>query len=438
MGRLGDPFDRLGADTRLAVAFSGGGDSAALLDIVAASLPRERFRALHVRHDLCDQADDWAAHCADVCRARGIDYKILPVAVEAHHADGPEAAARHARYAALATQLAPDEWLVTAQHAQDQAETFLLQALRGSGVAGLAAMPEWAPLSAGWLWRPWRAVERGAIGAYVEERGLGWIDDPMNADPAFSRSRLRQSIWPALVRAFPAAERTLGRSAEWAAEAADAVATLAGYDLDSIRVDAHGLSLAGLRQLTTARRAAVLRRWLADLRLDTPARHHINEFERLLAARAHAGPCVAFAATELRVFADAAYAMPRLAPAPTGLLDWTPHQPLELPGAVGELRSLGAAVPAQPLTITFRHGGERLLQSNGRTKRLAAWFYERSWPPWLRDRVPLIYAEHELIAVADAWHHPQIQHWLGERDGFEWCHNIVGDPRRIAERLPSG
>ncbi|WP_111746435.1 tRNA lysidine(34) synthetase TilS [Salinisphaera orenii] len=428
MSQLTDAFKQLNEDTRLVVAYSGGHDSTALLHVVSRIVPRNRLRALHVQHDLADRAHDWAAHCSHTCRALAIDLEVLPVATWAYRADGPEAAARRARYAALATHIAPDEWLVTAHHARDQAETMLLQALRGAGVAGTAAMPALAPLGAGWQWRPWRHVEHWVIADYVVQHGIDWIEDPSNADTALARGRLSETLWPMLTAAFPAAERTLARSASHAADAAEAMAALARIDLSHARIDSRRLSLAVLTELTPARRAAALRHWLAELGWDTPASCHIDEFERLLDARPHASPRVEFGHTELRVFAGAVWVMRRLGPAPSGSIDWHDGTSIDLPGEAGRLCLVGDGAARSPLTIDFRRGGERLARADDGTTRLGRWFYAHGWPLWLRERAPLVYAHGTLIAVADAWRHPEIDLWLGRGAGFKWCHELVGDP----------
>lgn len=435
MAALDTAFQYLGDDTRLAIAYSGGLDSTVLLHIAAAIVPRDRLRALHVRHDFSERADDWVAHCAATCQALGVDLRILPVVTAGDRSDGLESAGRRVRYRAIAEELVPDEWVVTAHHARDQAETLLLQALRGAGVAGLASMPTVARLGAGWLWRPWRTLERRVIADYAQAHDLHWIDDPSNGDKSFARGRLRTAVWPALTDAFPAAERTLARSTDHAASAAEAVTALAGYDLQAARIDAERLSISRMQNMTPMRRAEVLRRWLAECGLDSPSSAHVEEFERLINARAHAGPRLVFADTELRVFAGAVYAMPRLVPAPTGTIDWSGSQSVDLPQDVGELAWHGNR-PVPGLSVTFGGGGKRIVRADGTSKRLSAWFQENGWPPWIRERAPLVYLDSELVAVADAWQHPEFEHWFGENGGFEWRHMLVGDPRFVADRSP--
>lgn len=184
------------------LAFSGGLDSTVLLHLLHAhGLPLE---VVHVHHGLQAQADAWAAHCQRVCEGLGVPLQVLRVQVRPA-GEGPEAAARAARYQALGALLRPGEVLVTAHHRDDQAETLLLRLLRGSGVRGLAAMPELAPFAAGQLWRPLLGLGREQITAWAVAQGLDGLHDPHNQDPRFARSRLRQQVMP-LLRALSAGE----------------------------------------------------------------------------------------------------------------------------------------------------------------------------------------------------------------------------------------
>src|SRR5699024_8910944 len=131
---------------------------------------------------------------------------------------------------AFADNLQPNEALVLAHHAEDQAETFLLQALRGSGVAGLAAMPRVADFGQALLWRPFLAQPRQDLQAYAQQVGLSWVDDPSNQDTAYDRNYLRHEVWDKITTRWPAASRTLARAAFWSAQAHEAFSELAYAD----------------------------------------------------------------------------------------------------------------------------------------------------------------------------------------------------------------
>ena len=256
----------------VAVAYSAGRDSTALLHAtaVAAAALGLQVVALHVHHGLMPQADDWLATARRQCarwQAAGLPVKFVAVRLATAPAPGDsvEAWARRERRAALA-RMAQDEGaglVLLAQHRRDQAETVLLQALRGAGSAGLAAMPRaWQAQGLSWA-RPWLDQPREAIDAYVRTYRLRHVDDTSNVDPRFARSRLRQQMWPALVQAFPDAEVALAAVARRAQEA-DAVLDLhASVDLAAL-IDGDGLRLTLWRTWPAARQRQVLRAWLHE------------------------------------------------------------------------------------------------------------------------------------------------------------------------------
>lgn len=264
---------------RVAVAFSGGRDSTALFHCVARQaqvLNRTlevpvQVLALHVHHGLSSQADAWLQHGQTLCR----EWAAQGLPVEFHHrrlvgepaaGQSIEAWAREGRYAALAAMAidAGVTLILMAHHRRDQAETLLLQALRGGGVAGLAGMPRLQQRAGhgGLVWaRPWLQQGREAIEAYVESQGLSYVEDDSNSDPRYSRNRLRLQVWPALAQAFPAAERSLALGAQWAQQALALQREMAEQDLPGL-LSPQGLHLPALRALSPARASNALRAWL--------------------------------------------------------------------------------------------------------------------------------------------------------------------------------
>jgi tRNA(Ile)-lysidine synthase len=364
----------------------------------------------------------------------------LDVTVEAAD-DGMEAAARTARYVALRDQIRAGEVLVTAHHAEDQAETFLLQALRGAGVSGLAAMPALAPFGRGRHWRPWLAVERRRIDAYAASQGLAWVEDASNCDPRYARSWLRARVWPELTAHWPAAARTLARSAAWAGQAAEAIATLAALDLDAARGDGATVRMAGLAALPEARAGAAIRRWLGERGLDTPDHRHLGAILRLLHAREHGSPRVTFAGTEVRRFDGRLFAMSKLAPPPqAGLaLSWSAPGRLDLPAGCGYLTGNGQATWPTGLCVVFRRRGARVPKPRGGHEPLSELLRRQRVPPWIRERLPLIHIESTLISVPGRWRHPWLAQWFGGREPvLAWYHTLLGEPARIVASPPFG
>lgn len=264
------------------VAFSGGRDSVALMHATAScarDLGELHVVGLHVHHGLMPQADAWVQQIQ--AQVSSWQSQGLPVGLRVQRlkgapqsGDSVEAWARKHRYAALREMARAEgiDTILLAQHLKDQAETVMLQALRGAGAAGWAAMPHAVERDGVWWIRPWLYRPRTAVQAYVQAHRLSYVDDQSNADPRFARARLRQQVWPALLDAFPAAEQTLAAAAQRLHEAQvccdelaaqDLMTSVAGYD--SAQAQPGRLRVAVWRQWSVERRANVLRHWLAGV-----------------------------------------------------------------------------------------------------------------------------------------------------------------------------
>lgn len=402
------------APPRFWVALSGGLDSTVLLHALVALRPDlgAPLAALHVDHGLHPASPDWAGHCRALCAALAVPLEVRSVAVDRPSSKGPEAAARAARYRAFAELLAPQERLLTAQHRDDQAETLLLQLLRGAGVRGLAAMPVRRVLGRGWLERPLLGFDRSELTQYAEDRGLRWIEDPSNRSPDLDRNYLRHEILPLLRRRWPGAARTLARSAGHCGRAVEAIDALAEQDLAHCRAQAgYRLEIPALVELPHARQTEVLRAWI---RANGHAAPDQDAIERVLTdvvpARPDAAPRITWCDAELRRFRDQLWLLPPLPKHdPTQTVPWRDPRRLALPSGLGELRlladehhPLSAACRDGRVTVRFRTGGRRCRPAAGaRAKTLKNLFQEQAVPSWLRDRVPLVFLDEALIAVAD-------------------------------------
>jgi tRNA(Ile)-lysidine synthase len=261
------------ATRRVAVAASGGRDSTALLHATigqARALGLEVI-ALHVHHGLMAEADAWLVQVQRQAKRWGAGFDSRRLAGAPSPGDSVEAWARRGRYAALAemAQAAGCTLLLLAHHRRDQAETVLLQALRGAGPAGLAAMPRQARRGHLVWARPWLDQPREAIEAYLRRHRIRWIDDPSNDSVDLTRNRLRAQVWPALAAAFPALENTLRHTAQRADEARALADEIAALDLAGAVVDGAALQVAAWLGLSPVRRANALRHWLREA-LPTP------------------------------------------------------------------------------------------------------------------------------------------------------------------------
>lgn len=392
------------------VAFSGGRDSTVLLHALAGLRDdlKPPLRVVHVNHGLSPQADLWADACRRFCERLELPIDVLVVDATAR-GESPEAAARHARYEACESLLGEGEGLLTAHHREDQAETLLLQLLRGGGVHGLAAMPEVRPLGRGLLMRPLLELERATLAAYAERHGLDWIDDPSNFDTGFERNWLRHELLPQLRHRHSAVDRVLARSAGHFAESAELLDELAKGDYRQARGEMEGtLSVPALGSMKPARARNLLRHWLRCRGLPIPGHQRLEQIlSSVLTAREDALPQVAWPGGQVRRYRDALYAMFSLPPPLEDALDWDGRDALLLPNGLGRLRlsagrgrGLHPDVLAGRLTVRARRGGERCrLAGRKHTRDLKRLLQEAAVPPWLRERLPLLYLDEELAAV---------------------------------------
>jgi tRNA(Ile)-lysidine synthase len=257
------PLQALHPDLPVAVAFSGGADSTALV-LAACALWPGRVSAIHVHHGLQAAADGFQARCEAVCTQLQVPLQV--VRVDARHAPGqsPEEAARRARYEALAgaARTGGARAVLLAQHADDQVETLLLALSRGAGLPGLAAMPATFERHGVRFHRPLLRVPGPSLRSWLAGAGIPFAEDPANADPRFTRSRIRHEVLPALDAAFPSWRETFARSAAHAAQAQALLAEFAALDLAEMegapRIDT-------LRQWSRERQANLLRHWLRSV-----------------------------------------------------------------------------------------------------------------------------------------------------------------------------
>jgi len=393
---------------RVIIGYSGGPDSTLLLALALRHFARRRVCAIHVHHGWHQDADRWAEHCRSTARALGTRCEVVRVDARPRAGEGPEAAARAARYRALGERVGPRDVLVTAHHRDDQAETLLLALLRGGGVHGWSAMPVWRVFGGGVHVRPWLGIARAHLGADLDRLGLPWLDDPANADPAFDRAWLRRDILPALAARWPAVGATLARAAVQARDAAAAVDALAARDYVHCRgaVD-DTLECSSLGALEPRRQRALLRWWIARAGRPRPPAAVIDEACRQLTrSAADRSPRIAWQGGEVRAWRGLAWLLaPRRPVDPSSVHVWTdPLQPLRLPDRVLPPHVLTVANPGGErfghIEVRYRRGGERYRPAGAaRSEPLGELLRRAGVPPWERERAPLIYADGELVAV---------------------------------------
>lgn len=395
-----DVRDCLPAGVRsLVVAFSGGLDSSVLLELAYRSgLP---VRAVHVHHGLSPVADDWVLHCQQVCGARDIELAVVRITVEAR-GEGLQAAARAARYQALGAQVAPTEALLTAHHADDQAETLLLRLLRGTGVDGLAGIPVSARFGAGWLVRPLLQYRRADLRPFAEASNLDWVEDPANAALRFDRVRVRQSVVPVLEAAWPGAVAALNHLASDARADRELRERLLAPRLAAASVRENGpLRVSALTDEPSVVQLAMLRSWLRAGGQRPPGRRRLVAGCRaLLGAAADRAPALEWPEGRVARYAGWLYRLPVTWPglmvhrsvaastvcewAGLGVLRWL---------SVGGPRGLPTARVEDGLRARAAEPGDALQLPGRPRKALKSLFREAGVPPWWRARVPVLVDE---------------------------------------------
>ncbi|MDT8370740.1 MAG: tRNA lysidine(34) synthetase TilS [Gammaproteobacteria bacterium] len=394
---------------RVWVAYSGGIDSHVLLHLLATSGRSElnNLHVIHINHGLHADSNKWTQHCADVAAGLRVAFTNINVVVDNIASLGMEAAARQARYHAIQTSVSEGDVVLTAQHQHDQAETLLLQLLRGAGPKGLAGMAKMTQLGKAQLVRPFLTVSQTDIVAYARRHDLKWIDDPSNVETRWARNYIRHDLWPNIEKRWPAVAKTLSRSAQHCAEASQLLDELAQLDIDALVDVTHSLSINQLVRFNAARQRNVLRYFISLHTSSLPSTVCLEQIlTKVCHAREDANPLVQWADVEARRYQDRLHIRSRVnRHDPKQVVTLADSAPIKLDDdrcvvwqqAVGQ--GLSKAIIEAGLTIKFRQGGERIKLSESHHSSLKHLFQQWSVPPWLRDSVPLIYREQELIAV---------------------------------------
>ncbi|MBU2757131.1 tRNA lysidine(34) synthetase TilS [Igneacidithiobacillus copahuensis] len=395
------------------LACSGGVDSTALLH--AAHALALRVEVLHVNHHWHPDSARWAEHVATLAAGYGYPCRLLDLPAE-QKGEGPEDRARRGRYALFAGQLQEGDWILSAQHRDDQAETLVLQLLRGAGSDGLAAMPERRRLGAGTLGRPFLELTRAALRQYLRQQGIRWLEDPANSDLRYARARLRQRIWPLFHElGWPQASASIARSA---ANIADQLAVEdAWYAQQAMRCWLGGavgrvLSVDFVKEWAPALQRVFLRRWLRDLGANVPDRQSLERLRQLFGP-SQGGRRVELA--DLRAWRQGQRVQlwqngPRhTIPAQ----EWRPHAPCgrgagfrwcwgqatgPAPGlSEGAVIVGGTELQGRTLRWSKRRAGARYRNVSGHQRPLKKFLLELGIPPFLRDDVPILWTDTEEI-----------------------------------------
>lgn len=409
---------------RYLVGFSGGLDSAVLVHALSESRARHKVPivAVHIDHRLHVDSAGWEQHCRRTAKRLEVDYLSRNVTID-ERGRGLEAAARKARYEVLRSLVREHDAVLSAHHEEDQAETLLLNLMRGSGPAGIAGIGARQPFGPGWLLRPMLGVSRQGIEQYARAAELEWIDDPANLDLRFDRNYLRREVLPKLRSRWPAVTARLRRSAELASESAALQDDLAEADLPPLLGEDGSLArldIPQLRCLSASRQRNVLRYVLKKSGLTTPPATRLTTIlTELLLARPDAQPLVQWRGAEARRYRQKLYLLPEMESFPQNAAfargPLFQGKTLEL-GQAGHLQlgsvrleasmttGIDPALEKAGLCIRYRQGGEKIRPRGDRmTRSLKKLLQQKAVVPWMRPWLPLLYAGGTLVAVADLW-----------------------------------
>lgn len=398
---------------RIVLGYSGGVDSTVLLDLFAKQATPKlitRTQVVHVHHGLSPNADHWSEHCASQCKARNLSFKLLKINAKAKKGESPEMAARTARYQAFSNFMDADDYLLTAHHQDDQVETFFLQLLRGAGIKGLAGMPVIKKLEKINIIRPLLEYSRSQLEKYAQENKLQWIEDESNFDTAFQRNFLRHQVLPLIQQSWQGFKTSVLRTQNLCQEAQVLLEQIAAEDLIQVQAEnIRKLPINKLLTLTLERRNNALRHWIALNNFRLPSQKKLQEIERtVMHSNADANPLVEWQGAEIRRYRNDLYLLAPLEPFDsTVCLAWDAKSILPLPNNLGNLdpsiyEKVQIPLPSvnTKVTIRFRQGGEKIkIQGRAGHHDLKKLLQEQGVPPWLRDRIPLLYHDEEIVGV---------------------------------------
>ena len=402
------------------VGFSGGADSTALLVALSELAPdlAAEFHAIHFNHGLQTAADDWQAHCLSFCAERSIPLFIQQLELNVTPGQSPEEQARHQRYAAVEKLLGDGEIYLTAHHADDNAETFFLHLMRGSGMDGLAAIPPLRKIGKGWVARPLLEFRRQDLEFFLRQRNISWLQDPSNLNPAYDRNYVRNSLFPDLDKRWPGVVKRLNQTASHARDFTTVLAGLLASRHGNIILDNHTLALEPFIGLDPELQAMLLRQWLRDQEIISPPKQRLREFLNQLNTSEQAGkqPELRWARQLIKRHGKALWLHELPCPDQCPTRFWASGMNLDLGTDFGQIHLSGnpADIP-DGWEIGPRRKGARMTQHTGGPRRkLKELMRECGLPPWLRSAVPVLYWQGEVAALGDWLLSARLQHWLSD------------------------
>lgn len=397
--------------TSFCIAFSGGLDSSVLLHLfseLSSEDPNIRIRAVHINHGLSSNANEWESICKKVCEAYKVPLIVRQLQLKKTPKISLEESARKKRYVVFQEILQDDEILVTAHHQNDQAETLLLQLFRGAGPKGLASMPIITPFVGGYLMRPLLSYSREALNQYALQENLTWLEDESNENLNFDRNYVRREILPLIQSRWPSVTENLARSAKHCAEANSYIdSQVMPLFLKTYIESNRTLSITALKDYDSQTQSYIIRYWLQKLGFPLPSTQKLKLLqEEIVHSRGDAKPLLKWQQVEIRRYDNQLYAInPLPEHDPSLIIHWDLKNEITLPNGFQicpkSVERLGVIIEnLKDVTIRFRQGGERCqLKNRKHSHSLKKLLQEWKIPPWLRNRIPLLYSQTELKAI---------------------------------------
>lgn len=393
-----------GGVRRIVLAYSGGLDSSVLLHQLIPVSDRFEVLAWHVNHGLQETASEMESFCRSQAKKYHLKFKSSRLKLDPGSSN-LESNARRERYKIFEDQLTGKDCLLTAHHADDQVETFILNVLRGSGSAGLRGIASSRPLGRSLLLRPLLGVSKQDLLAYAEAHDLKWFDDPSNKSDRFNRNYLRNQVTPLLRARWPGYLDSIQAVVSIQAETQDALDEFAIQDLRQLRNNSQGdcLPIPALLMLSPIRQKNLIRYWLRQANCDGLPRARLNQLIGQLNVRQDAMPMISGSGYDFRIYDQGLYLVPR-------------NQLIELQECYDfaakpllEIESTGLKVKrgsilrrlrrndcGQSIKLRFR---QRDSGSNPDRHRLKRLFQKHKIPPWERPSTPQIYLDDELVGL---------------------------------------
>ncbi|WVD65519.1 tRNA lysidine(34) synthetase TilS [Orbus sturtevantii] len=395
----------------LLVAYSGGVDSSVLLHSLVMlkhhHLPNLDIKAIYIHHGISDNADIWADHCRTQCNVWQIPLIIEKVSLAVD--DGNiEEQARDARYKVIQKYLTQNVALCTAQHLDDQSETFLLALKRGSGPTGLSAMPESSKIAENLLLRPLLTISRQQIEQYAKEYNLAWVEDESNQDPYYDRNFLRLNVLPMLNQRWPHFNQMVARSAELCHEQQQLLDELLSVTFEQLIDKQLNLSITPLLSFSSAKRNTLLRMWFKQNKVAMPSRKQLTMiWQNVALAKEDSNPQFILHDKQIRRYQGKLYLLPNYQNLQSVRLNWQNlDTPLILPDNLGKL-SITNTLPnccrlpnqGENIWIGFYVSGMHHVVGRNGSRQIKKLWQEFGIPPWMRNRIPLVFYDETLITA---------------------------------------